>query len=197
MRFRSLLMFACMIVVPMLAMFSHKLPPEFRDNCSRIVLDPAIELIASLARPADAEESDPDLDLAAPSAGPLLAAGGPPPSPGVAAPVPPASPITTAGPFQQPPEGQAVSWTRSPDLRRQLEATGAQRLLIESRGEGSDGVRGSCRLAVDAEGQLQRLFHASGASETEMLRDLLEQVGRWRRRIAANPPIAGQQLYRR
>ncbi len=197
MRFRSLLMFACMIVVPMLAMFSHKLPPEFRDTCSRIVLDPALELIESLARPADAEDSDPDLDLAAPSAGPLLAAGSRPPPPRLATPLAPASPISTAGPVQQPSGGQAVSWDRAPDLRRQLEATGAQRLLIESRGDGSGKVRGSCRLAVDAEGQLQRLFHASGASETEMLHQLLEQVGRWRRRVAANPPTAGQQLYRR
>ncbi len=198
MKFRSLLMFACMIVVPMLAMFSHKLPPEVRDTCSRVVLTPAVELIESLARSAEAEESDADLDFETPPAGPLLAGGAAAPPPQVAslpaqAVLPPsAAPVQrTAADRQSPGPDQAAS------LRHQLAAAGVQRLLIEPAGEGSHSIRGSCRLAVDAEGQLQRLFHASGATEAETLAQLLEQVGRWHRRLAAGPMTAGQQAHQR
>lgn len=194
MRFRSLLMFACMIVVPMLAMFSHKLPPEVRDACSRIVLNPAIELIESLARPAEAEESDPAVDFASPPAGPLLAGSTSFPASSVAPSQATTDPPTNAAP---PPEPAAGWPPLGPDqtatLRRQLAAAGVQRLVIEPGGEGSRSVRGSCRLAVDAAGQLQRLFHASGTTEAETLEQLLEQVGRWNRRLTVRPANGGMQ----
>ncbi len=198
MRFRSLLMFACMIVVPMLAMFSHKLPPEVRDACSRIVLNPAIELIESLARPAEAEESDPDLAFAAAPAGPLLAGGTSSTPPQAAALREPSVPPAPFGQLPQPAAGrQPLSPDQTPVLRRQLAAAGVQRLLIEPAGDGSRSVRGSCRLAVDTEGQLQRLFHANGTTEAETLQRLLEQVGRWNRRLAAQPPYGGSQTFQR
>ena len=218
MRFRSLLMFACMIVVPMLAMFSHKLPPEVRDACSAIVLNPAIELIESLATPAEADEADREIDFAGPPAGPLLA--GQPaeararasqatalPTPARA--VPAAPPVTRSGPPlagqaavppqpRQPPVRQQPAPPGQPQaLRRQLKSAGVQRLLLEPAAESGGPVRGSCRLAVDAEGQLQRLFHAHGATEAETLRLLVDQVSRWHSRLAGRQPAAGGQLPRR
>lgn len=198
MRFRSLLMFACMIVVPMLAMFSHKLPPQVRDACSRIVLQPAIQLIESLARSAEAEDSDPDLAFAAPPAGPLLAGGSSSPPLQAAALPEPSFPLSRPGQLPQPLAGpHHLSPDQTPTLRRQLAAAGVQRLLIEPAGDGGRSVRGSCRLAVDSAGQLQRLFHASGTTEAETLQQLLEQVGRWNRRLAAQPRNGGSQTFHR
>ena len=46
MRFRSLLLFACMIVVPLLAMFSHWIPPELRSTVRNRLWVPARQAIA-------------------------------------------------------------------------------------------------------------------------------------------------------
>jgi hypothetical protein len=40
MKFRTFLMFACMTIVPMIAMFSHKIPNEMRTACKKIFLAP-------------------------------------------------------------------------------------------------------------------------------------------------------------
>lgn len=198
MRFRSLLMFACMIIVPMIAMFSHKLPPELRNAMSRIVLNPALDLIESLALSAEAEEPDPAREFTGPPAGPLLAdhaASGPP--------QPPRSieraEMNTSTLQQQPPRParQPLGLDRASALRQQLAEAGVRQLLIEPASDGSRSVRGSCRLAVDAEGQLQRLFHASGATETETLSQLAEQVGRWQQRLSTRTPSFGEQAFRR
>jgi hypothetical protein len=46
MRVRSLLLFACMIVVPLLAMFSHKIPRELRSAARERLWEPARQAIA-------------------------------------------------------------------------------------------------------------------------------------------------------
>jgi len=236
MKVRSLLLFACMIVVPFLAMFSHKLPAEMRAAWAAAVLDPAIELIDSLAGSAVANDAAEPLDFNEPPVGPLLggepqplqvparsdggqrlggtdpgsslgglpAAVRPPPAsepslplPAAAggAPAPPqrfrdASPgaQNTAAAFpSQSPSGEPAALSRQ--LRRRLEVAGVERLLLEPVADGSGGVRGSCRLAVDAEGQLQRLFQTCGATEVETLRRLNDQVGRWRSRFARRDQV--------
>jgi hypothetical protein len=48
MRFRSLLLFACMIVVPLLAMFSHKVPRELRSAARERLWEPARQAIAGV-----------------------------------------------------------------------------------------------------------------------------------------------------
>lgn len=48
MRFRSLLLFACMIVVPLLAMFSHRIPPELRTAVRNRFWVPARQAIAGV-----------------------------------------------------------------------------------------------------------------------------------------------------
>ena len=198
MKFRSLLMFACMIIVPMIAMFSHKLPAELRNAMSSVVLNPAIELIESLALSAEANEPDRASEFAAPPAGPLLAdrTDSTPPQP-----VTPTewADTDTASFHQQhaQPARQSVGLDQASALRQQLAAAGVHRLLIEPASDGSRSVRGSCRLPVDAEGQLQRLFHASGGTETETLTELVEQVGRWHQRLGTSTPLIGEHTLRR
>lgn len=46
MRFRSLVLFACMIVVPLLAMFSHRISPELRSTVRSRLWEPARQAIA-------------------------------------------------------------------------------------------------------------------------------------------------------
>jgi hypothetical protein len=198
MRFRSLLMFACMIIVPTIAMFSHKLPPELRNAMSKIVLNPAIDLIESLALSAEAEEPDRAVEFAAAPAGPLLAdhAASSPPQPATS--IEPAQTDIAMLQQQQPrPARQPLGFDRASALRQQLAAAGVRKLLIEPASDGSRSVRGSCRLAVDAEGQLQRLFHANGATETETLTQLVEQVSRWHQRLSTRTPSFGEQAFRR
>lgn len=193
MRFRSLLMFACMIIVPMIAMFSHKLPPELRNTISSVVLNPTIDLIESLALSAKAEEPDQAREFAAPPAGPLLADRADSSPTRLATPIERADPVTATLHQQYPrPAQQSLGHDQASALRQQLAAAGVCRLLIEPAGDGSRSVRGSCRLPVDAEGQLQRLFHASGATETETLTQLIEQVGHWHRRLGTRAPSIGE-----
>ena len=56
---------------------------------------------------------------------------------------------------------------------------------------GSEGLySSSCRVPVDATGQLQRVFQASGRDPGSASAALLEQVMAWRQRIASQPPAA-------
>ena len=49
MKFRSLLLFACMVFVPLMAMFSHKIPSEFREALRQQLWTPARQaLMAAL-----------------------------------------------------------------------------------------------------------------------------------------------------
>ncbi len=49
MKFRSLLLFACMVFVPLMAMFSHKIPSEFREALRQQLWTPARQaLVAAL-----------------------------------------------------------------------------------------------------------------------------------------------------
>lgn len=223
MKIRTFLLFICMIVVPLLAMFSHKIPTEIRAACGELVLQPAIDLIEAVARTADTEPASPAVDLEAPPAAPFLAstpqprgqdplasagAGNGPasaaavspalePAAGMAAAslMPAAMPAQAAPPSAWPqhtlaspsgvPAGTASASTQP--LREALAAAGVQRLTIQPAADGSGRLHGSCRLAVDARGELQRLFHTQALSETETLQNLLDQVSRWQQRLAARP----------
>lgn len=56
---------------------------------------------------------------------------------------------------------------------------------------GADGLySSSCRVPVDASGQLQRVFQASGQDAVSASAALLEQVIAWRQRLATPPAAA-------
>lgn len=49
----------------------------------------------------------------------------------------------------------------------------------------------SCRIAVDAQGELERVFHATAPNADAALRDLLDDVETWRDRVAERPEQPG------
>jgi hypothetical protein len=68
----------------------------------------------------------------------------------------------------------------------QLEALGA--VAIECRPlPGAAGHIASCRLPVDADGQLQRVFQARGGDAETATRALTADVAAWRQRTAGQP----------
>lgn len=68
----------------------------------------------------------------------------------------------------------------------QLEALGA--VAIECRPlPGGTGHLASCRVPVDAEGQLQRVFQAQAADADAALRGLNAAVAAWLRAVASRP----------
>lgn len=223
MKIRTFLLFICMVVVPLLAMFSHKIPTEIRAACGELVLQPAIDLIETVTRSADTEPASPAVDLEAPPAAPFLArtpqpqgqaplasaqgGNGPGPATAASTALAPAAGIAEASlmPAAIPPQAAPPStWPQqtlastsgvpvgperasTQPLRGALAAAGVQRLTIQPAADGSGRLHGSCRLAVDARGELQRLFHTQALSETETLQNLLDQVSRWQQRLAARP----------
>ena len=71
-------------------------------------------------------------------------------------------------------------------FRDQLISTGAHRLTVEPANDESGWYHGSCRVAVDAQGQLQRLFHAHAATEYETYERLLKQVQDWQQKTTTH-----------
>jgi len=68
----------------------------------------------------------------------------------------------------------------------QLAALGA--VAIECRPLVGGGQIASCRLPVDAEGQLHRVFQARGPDAETATRGLATEVTAWRHRVAGLPP---------
>jgi len=152
-------MFACMTIVPALAMFSHQLPAGVREALRTRLWDPAEDWIASLTSRAPIQsvekscEPAEDEALADTPSEPVGAAGG--------------GPVPMESPSSSP-----------------LAALGAT--SIDCRP--FDGLAGnhvaSCRMAVDAAGQLHRVFQAAGPSPEEAYASLLETVRAWKERTA-------------
>lgn len=175
MKFRSLLLFACMIVVPLLAMFSHKIPPALRQAARTHLWEPARRAIVG--------------EPAAPQ--PAAIAG----MPVVTVDVPVDKP-SHASPSQN--SAAPPGTIQSPEVRASevlaseegLAALGA--FAVECAPVAGDGSlhRCSCRVAADPSGQLQRVFQSSGNDPAAAMQDLLVQVRAWKERMAANPPPA-------
>jgi hypothetical protein len=73
-----------------------------------------------------------------------------------------------------------------PTATAQLEALGA--VAIECRPlPGGTGHLASCRVPVDVEGQLQRVFQAQAADADAALRGLNTAVAAWLRAVASRP----------
>jgi hypothetical protein len=181
MKFRSALLFACMLVVPALAMFSHRLPADWRTT----MRDAASRTVASWTAPAAVDAAPVAIPAAAPAA-PAVPAPGPVAAPIAATPLPPrhAPPVVGAG-FRALPPPPADD---RGEARRELARLGA--LGIECRPLHGLHVA-SCSVALDASGQLLRVFQASGPDPDAATRTLLADVTAWRSRVAAGQPAAG------
>ncbi|MBT4159651.1 MAG: hypothetical protein HOK57_09545 [Planctomycetaceae bacterium] len=185
MKFRTFLMFACMTIVPMIAMFSHKIPNEMRTACKKILLAPINYFSGMILYQSAA--ADTTLELTnfneAPNM-PLLVKGKKPLE------KPAFSDIPT-GSFTEQHQQQAQASTTV--LRDKLITSGVHRLIIKPATDRNNWYHGSCRLSVDAEGELQRLFHAHASSESAVLESLFQQACRWQEKrplnVATKPAV--------
>ena len=178
MKFRTFLMFACMTIVPMIAMFSHKIPNEMRTACKKIFLAPInyfSDLILHQSVAADTTLELTDFDEA-PNM-PLLVKGKKPLR------KPDVSGISIGSLTAQHRQQSQASTT---ELRDRLITTGVRRLIIKPATDRNNWYHGSCRLSVDAEGELQRLFHAHASSESAVLESLFQQARRWQEKCPLN-----------
>ena len=162
MNVRTCVMAACMIVVPGLALCSHHLPAEVRAAARCDVWQPLASRVRAWFAPDPVPESP---SAAGASAERQLEARAGCPS----APDQPTSPSA-------PPQGNAAE---------RLAALGG--VAVECRPlESGGGLHvASCRVALDAAGQLHRVFQAAGPSPAAAVAALAEQVEAWRARWAA------------
>ena len=199
MKLRSSLLFACMLIVPGIAMFSHKIPPEVRRAMREQAWKPALEMLAGMAGGAPAATENSPLS-------PPVASPAPPPAADVIAatsnPTParqPAAPLT-APPARLAP---ASAFASVPEPARPLKPTAdvrSVRSAVESRLADLGAVsfdclpspdggpyRCSCRVAADPSGQLQRVFQSADPDPAAAMQNLLGQVQFWKQRLAARP----------
>jgi hypothetical protein len=168
MKIRSSLLVACMLVVPLIAMFSHKIPPDLRLSARRHIWDLARKSI-------------------------LHACGGG----GAETPVVPSPTTVAVSPAEPAPVDVArvQRAARSLGTRKEIEdrlvELGAFSLECSPGTDAGGLQRCSCRVAADPSGQLQRVFQASEPDPISALHNLLEQVQLWKQRMATAPP-AGQ-----
>lgn len=178
MRFRSLILCACMVVVPLLAMFSHHLPPRLAAVVRQRLWEPVVAW-AGWSRP-----RDPAPVAAGPATVPAAATTGGPPAVVPVAVAPPAPTVT--------PAAQPVPADGRRAVEDRLLRLGARSIECGPLEAGDTTIVASCRVAVDPAGELQRVFQATGPEPTTALARLLGDVEAWRRSIASRPPAASR-----
>ncbi len=177
MRIRSALLVACMVVVPMIAMFSHRVPPAVRAA----IRDVAWDRLVSAVMPAAATKPAAEPPTGTASTPPAAPANSDPP--GSDANTVAATAVTAPVPVAAPVAGRADAACRDAETR--LTALGAMAIECHPM-PGVDGHHAaSCRVAIDATGQLHRLFQASGNGPADAMSVLLADVAAWRQRFAS------------
>ena len=179
MKFRTFLMFICMTIVPMIAMFSHKVPTAMRTACGELLVAPINYFCEIIFRPPVASSAGQEMSAfdTAPNV-PLL--------------VNRDSHLDISDDPNTSTESSLLQRTQPPtevktptsSCRDQLIAAGVHRILVEPASDSSGGYHGSCRIAVDAQGELQRLFHAHASTESATLEKLLQQVYHWQQQVS-------------
>lgn len=192
MKLRSAILFGCLLVVPLVAMFSHKVPPGVREAFRGRLWRPVVDRITggsstapdTEAGPAEVWPSTTGSQAAVPQPTAAVQAGAEVPRSATAAAgrvdVPPPLPTVTlrSTPVDQP--------SRT-SLDERLKRLGAVGLQVKPP-EDDLGVHvASCRVPVDADGQLQRLFQANGPTPEASLGRLVDQIERWRSRLSSRP----------
>ena len=192
MKLRSYVLLACMIVVPMLAMFSHHIPRDLVATTRRSLWNPALAWSRSLF--GGTPSASPAGGIAhTPAPGATAAAATASLTPTEATTPPVSLPYMVPTMMTSPPVGgppPVVTAGGDVTGKRRVAEEGLQRLgavAIDCQPlAGAEGLHlGSCRVAVDPEGQLQRVFQASGPDPASALESLLGDVSAWRQRTAA------------
>jgi hypothetical protein len=191
MKIRSCVLIICMVVVPGLALFSHLTPPAARDLIRHMLREPLRLGVRALA------EAIPSGAVSGPRAEAMVPAPPEPePEPLAAASSPraPANAVESSPPSATR-SSSAMETPRSPaewavlgDLRHELASLGAT--AIDCRPQPGDlaGYVSRCRIGIDPEGQLHRMFHGRGADAAAAMQSLVEQVRAWQTRQASGPP---------
>lgn len=212
MKLRSSILFGCLLVVPLVAMFSHKIPRGVREGFRDRVWRPAVERVTTwvggesdqsgraIERSAFAPVSPVVQQPAVAAADPVVSAASEKSAPPPAAPVadkPVAGAPVVAPPVVVPSRSPPVSLpavaiqsTLVPQpsrgsLDERLAALGAVGLKVKLPDDPSGVHVASCRVPVDTSGQLQRLFQASGPTHETSLERLAVQIEAWRSRVAS------------
>lgn len=172
MKVRTALLFACMVIVPGLAMFSHRVPPEVRTATRCALWDPMLAWVEGWSQPRAAGEDEPPAD------GTFRAAG--------------ADTVADAEPAWSPGHHAGVDLSGSnaatpaaPDAHERLVGLGASAIECRSLDSTAGTHVASCRIAMDSSGQLHRVFQAAGPSPAQAVSSLADQVESWRARLAA------------
>jgi hypothetical protein len=169
MKVRTCVIFACMTVVPAIALFSHWLPASLRDAARVRLWEPVEAWVASLAKRPDTVAE-------------IATASTPEPTPASESVVPAMIPATPLAPTQ-PASLPSAS-------KEALASLGA--VSIDCRP--FDGLAGthvaSCRVPVDTAGQLHRVFQAAGGNPAEAMDALLDTVRAWKQRVAGSGGVS-------
>jgi hypothetical protein len=160
-----------MVVVPLLAMFSHHLPPNLAAQARQTLWDP----LAARAgwQTAQKPHSSPPA--------PAEPAAAPPPLAAIAVPEP-ASPRAAEPMLPAPAFAPTDAFDRR-GLEDRLVQLGATSIGCQPLPGGS-GTVASCRVAVDPAGELQRVFQATGSDAAAALGQLVAEVEAWKQRTA-------------
>jgi hypothetical protein len=172
MKVRTTLIFVCMIVVPALALFSHQLPAEVRTKVRSCLWEPVEAWAMSLTRRDEASEPEGIVD-------------------GTQQPADPASapraeartlPAVQALASNEPAAALPASALAAPANPSGLAALGAVAIDCRPFDDAAGTHVASCRVAVDASGQLHRVFQAAGRSPDEAMAALEQAVRAWQSR---------------
>ena len=179
MKFRTFLMFICMIIVPMIAMFSHKVPTAMRTACGELLVAPINYFSEIIFRPSAASSTGQEMSAFDTSPNvPLLA------NRDSHFDISDNPNTSTGSSLLQRTQPPTEVKTPTSSCRDQLIAAGVHRILVEAASDSSGEYHGSCRIAVDAQGELQRLFHAHASTESATLEKLLQQVRHWQQQVS-------------
>lgn len=170
MKVRTSLLFACMIIVPGLAMFSHRVPAEVRTATRCALWDPILAWAEGWSQPA-ADAQDPPAGMSQPAV---------------------AEPTPLAGPTHTPGSdfgglsrgGGSDAAPLAGDATERLVGLGASAVECRPLDPSAGTYVASCRIAMDASGQLHRVFQAAGTSPAQAVSSLADQVEQWRARLA-------------
>jgi hypothetical protein len=153
MKCRSSLLIALMVVVPALAMFSHHVPAGLPATASRLLLAPVIGWVASWRE---------------------AAGSGPTARGGQVQSLVEDDPVPTAP--------QSITEADLAAVRERLRDAGAVGVDCRQLPGAGAGHVATGRVALDADGQLQRVFQATGHDSLAAERRLLEEITAWQER---------------
>lgn len=176
MKVRTFLLFACMIVVPGLAMFSHRVPAEVRSATRCALWDPIQTWAEHWSKANSGEtlgvENAAALNTDDPAGPPLERLSGV---------VGRGADDSQSGAVGQSAEGAAS----------RLAALGVSAVDCRPFDPQTGRHVASCRVPIDASAQLHRVFQAAGGSPQEAVSSLADQVEAWRDRLAARASASG------